>query len=90
MKRTKRNKGRQPGPLESSGEVSGLQSGDLQGLSNMESAESEIVEELREEGNAFDAGIVSGIEDSREFESREVQTREVPEDDEPGEYLDVG
>jgi len=65
-----------------------LQSGDLQGLSNVESADSESVDELLEEGNAFEAGVVRGIEDSREREGQEIRTREVPEDDVPGEYLD--
>jgi hypothetical protein len=34
---------------------SGGQSGDLQGLSNVEGADSESVDELLEEGNAFEA-----------------------------------
>ena len=72
---------------ESSPEISGLQSGDLQGLSNIESADSESVDELLEEGNAFEAGVVWGIEDSRGREGQEVRTREVPEDDVPDEYL---
>ena len=72
---------------ESSREVSGLQSGDLQGLSNFESADSESVDELLEEGNAFEAGVVWGVEDSRDREGQEVRTREVPEDDVPDEYL---
>jgi hypothetical protein len=67
---------------------SGLQSGDLQGLSNIGSADSESVDELLEEGNAFEAGVVSGVEESRGREGKEVRTREVPEDDVPGEYLD--
>jgi hypothetical protein len=41
-----------------------------------------------EEGKAFEAGIVSGVENSREHGGREIRTREVPEDDVPGEYLD--
>jgi hypothetical protein len=73
---------------ESPREVSGMQSGDLQGLSNVESADSESVDELLEEGNAFEAGIVQGIEDSRDREGQEIRTREVPEDDVPDEYLD--
>jgi hypothetical protein len=64
------------------------QAGDLQGLSDVESADSESVDELVEEGNAFEAGIVSGVEDAGERGVREVRTREVPEDDVPGEYLD--
>lgn len=65
-----------------------MQSGDLEGLSDVESADSESVDELLEEGNAFEAGVVSGVEDSREREGQEVRTREVPEDDVPQEYLD--
>ncbi len=63
-------------------------SGDLQGLSNAEDADSESVDELLEEGNAFEAGIVSGVEEAGERDGREVHTREVPEDDVPAEYLD--
>src|SRR6266568_7342380 len=37
---------------------SGEQSGDLQGLSNVQSADSESVDELLEEGNAFEADVV--------------------------------
>ena len=65
-----------------------MESGDLQGLSNVESVDSESVDELLEEGNAFEAGVVAGVEDSRAREGKEVRTREVPEDDVPGEYLD--
>jgi hypothetical protein len=72
---------------ESAGSGSGGQSGDLQGLSTAERAASESVDELIEEGNAFDAGIVSGVEEAGESGGREVRTREVPEDDVPGEYL---
>jgi hypothetical protein len=71
----------------STGNSSG-QSGDLQGLSNSERADSESVDELIEEGNAFEAGIVSGVEDADNADEKEVHTREVPEDDVPGEYLD--
>jgi hypothetical protein len=75
-------------PRESVGPRSGGQSGDLQGLSDIESADSESVDELIEEGNAFEAGVVSGVEDAGKRGVREVRTREVPEDDVPGEYLD--
>jgi hypothetical protein len=64
------------------------QSGDLQGLSNRERADSESVDELIEEGNSFEAGVISGVEEAGDREGREVHTREVPEDDVPGEYLD--
>ncbi|MFY9680348.1 MAG: hypothetical protein WA416_12200 [Candidatus Sulfotelmatobacter sp.] len=66
----------------------GDEAGDLQGLSNVESADSESVDELIEEGNAFEAGVVSGVEEADGEDEREVHTREVPEDDVPGEYLD--
>jgi hypothetical protein len=62
------------------------QSGDLQGLSNRPDADSESVDELLEEGNAFEAEVVKGVEDADE--EGEVHTHEVPEDDVPGEYLD--
>jgi len=68
--------------------VSGRQSGDLQGLSRAEGADSESVEELVEEGNISEAGAVAGVEESDNEEEREVHTHEVPEDDVPEEYLD--
>jgi hypothetical protein len=64
------------------------QSGDLQGLSGVESAESESVDELLEEGNAFEAEVVSGVEDAGDSDEKEVHTHEVSEDDVPEEYLD--
>ena len=70
------------------GSRSGEQSGDLQGLSRREAADSESVDELLEEGNAFEAGAVSGVEDAENADEQEVRTHEVPEDDVPGEYLD--
>jgi hypothetical protein len=73
---------------ETPGPDSGGQSGDLQGLSNAETADSESVDELLEEGNAFEAGVVSGVEDADDGDEKEIRTREVPEDDVPGEYLD--
>ena len=68
--------------------VSGRQSGDLQGLSRIEQADSESVEELVEEGNISEAGAVAGVEESDNAEEKEVRTRELPEDDVPEEYLD--
>jgi hypothetical protein len=64
------------------------QSGDLQGLSNVEGADSESVDELIEEGNAFEAGVVAGVESADDADEKEVRTHEVPEDDVPEEYLD--
>jgi hypothetical protein len=80
----KRRTRQQSAASQSPRESSGLQAGDLQGLSNVESVDSESVDELLEEGNAFEAGIVSGVEDSAGRDGREVRTREVPEDDVPG------
>jgi len=67
---------------------SGRQSGDLQGLSDVEGADSESVDELLNEGNAFEADAVRGVEDADNADEREVETHEVPEDDVPDEYLD--
>jgi hypothetical protein len=66
----------------------GGQSGDLQGLSNIEGADSESVAELIEEGNAFEADAVTGVEHAGDTDEKEVRTHEVPQDDVPGEYLD--
>jgi len=68
--------------------VSGAQSGDLQGLSRAEQADSESVEELVEEGNIFEAGAVAGVQESDSEDEREVRPRELPEDDVPEEYLE--
>jgi hypothetical protein len=64
------------------------QAGDLQGLSDVEAASAESVDELLEEGNAYEAEIVSGVENARLPERGPVRTREVPEDDVPAEYTD--
>jgi hypothetical protein len=69
------------------GEESGIQSGDMEGLSRLEDADSESVEELVEEGQAFEAGVISGVEEA-DGTPGEVHTREVPVDDVPQEYLD--
>ena len=69
-------------------ERSGGQSGDLQGLSNIEGADSQSVAELIEEGNAFEADAVAGVEHAGDIDQKEVRTHEVPQDDVPREYLD--
>jgi len=74
--------------LERLGARSGRQSGDLQGLSNVQGADSESVDELLEQGNAFEADVVKGVEDAEEADEGEVRTHEVPQDDVPGEYPD--
>jgi len=70
------------------GSRTGGQSGDLQGVTGAEGAGSQSVEELLEEGNAFEAEIVKGVEDAENADEAEVETHEVPEDDVPEEYLD--
>ncbi len=74
--------------LEGLGAQSGEQSGDLQGLSNVQGADSESVDELLGEGNAFEADVVKGVEDAGDADEGEVRTHEVPQDDVPGEYSD--
>jgi hypothetical protein len=73
---------------ETAGLRTGGQSGDLQGLRDIENADSESVDELLEEGNAFEADVVTGVERAEDDEEREVRTHEVPEDDVPEEYRD--
>jgi hypothetical protein len=70
------------------GAFSSRQSGDLEGLSRAEQADSESVGELVEEGNIFEAGTVAGVEEADDQEGREVHTHELAEDDVPDEYLD--
>ena len=82
------NTGATPNPEVNFDPDSGGQSGDVQGLSNVEEADSESVEELAEEGQAFEAAAISGVEDAPDPDVAEVTTREVPEDDVPAEYLD--
>ena len=63
------------------------QSGDTQQIPDRASADSESVEELLDEGNAFEADAVLGVENAKDPDVSEVKTREVPEDDVPAEYL---
>jgi hypothetical protein len=73
------NKGTGPG--------SAGQSGDTQGLSEVPEADSESVLELVEEGQSFEAEVISGVEDAPDPDVAEVHTKQVPEDDVPPEYL---
>ncbi|MGH9406591.1 MAG: hypothetical protein ACRD3D_12245 [Terriglobia bacterium] len=61
------------------------QSGDVQGISGSPEADSESVKELLEEGQAFEAEAVSGVQNAPEPDQAEVTTSEVPEDDVPPE-----
>jgi hypothetical protein len=62
--------------------------GDYSGVSRVEGVDSESPEELLEEGNAFEAGIVEGVQNAPNADRGEVRTREVPEDEVPTEYDD--
>jgi len=81
MTRNKKRKQDELGP-DSAG-----QSGDIQQIPDAADVDSESVEELLEEGNVFEAGIVQGVENAKDADVSEVTTREVPEDDVPEEYL---
>jgi hypothetical protein len=69
------------------GPNAGGQAGDIQQISNLADVDSESVEELVEEGNAFEAEVIQGVEEAKDADVSEVTTREVPEDDVPEEYL---
>ncbi len=62
------------------------QSGDVQGLSEVEDVDSESVAELAEEGQAYEASVVDGVENAPDADEAEVKTEEVSEDDVPPEY----
>jgi hypothetical protein len=64
------------------------QSGDTIGLSREERSGPESIEELAEEGQAYEAEVLDGIENAPDADQGEVRTRQVPEDDVPQEYLD--
>ena len=73
------------------GPRSGGQSGDIQGLSRLQIANSESVEELVEEGQDLEAELVSGVEnvpdaDAEAFPRKEREAEELPEDEVPPEY----
>lgn len=65
---------------------SGGQAGSLEGLSDVAEADSESVDELLEEGSAFEAEVIEGVEDAPDADQNEVKTHEAPEDDVPEEY----
>jgi hypothetical protein len=66
----------------------GAGGGDFGGVSVVEGADSESADELLEEGQAFEAGIVSGVENAGNADESEVTTHEVAQDDVPEEYED--
>lgn len=67
------------------GEEAAGQSGDLQGLSRAEDSNAESVEELLEEGQAFEAEVISGVENAPDADEEEIHTHERPEDEFPPE-----
>lgn len=68
------------------GPETAVEAGDTQGLSDLAEADSESVQELVSEGQFYEAAVVSGVENAPDADVSEVTTREVPEDDVPGEY----
>lgn len=79
-----RARARKDGELSSN---SAGQSGDIQQIPNVADADSQSIEDLVEEGNAFEAEVVEGVENAKDPDVAEVTTRQVPEDDVPAEYL---
>jgi len=68
--------------------AAGESGGDFGGVSVVEGADSESPDELLEEGQTFEAGIVSGVENAPDPDQGEVRTHEVTQDDAPEEYDD--
>jgi hypothetical protein len=66
----------------------GAGGGDFGGVSTVESVDSESADELLEEGQTFEAGVVSGVEGAPDADQGPVRTREVSQDDVPEEYDD--
>jgi len=69
------------------GSGSAGQSGDNQGLSDVAEAGPESIEELADEGQAFEADAISGVENAPDADVSEVHTKQVKEDDVPLEYI---
>jgi hypothetical protein len=58
------------------GSESGGQSGDTQGLAPDSEAAEESVEELAEEDQAFEAGVIDGVEEAGDHPERPVRSHE--------------
>lgn len=65
------------------------QSGDTQGLSSNPESSSESVEELLEEGQFLEAGILKGIEDSDQAGPAPLHPKQFPITGIPLEYQDA-
>lgn len=72
-------------PKRGMGNEAGGQAGDLQGLSREEDANTESVEELVEEGQAFEADVINGVENAPDADQGPVRTHDRLEDDIPPE-----
>ncbi len=72
-------------PKRGMGNEAGGQSGDLQGLSREEDSGAESVEELVEEGQAFEADVINGVENAPDADKGPVRTHDRLEDDIPPE-----
>ena len=59
---------------EEAGSDSAGQSGDAQGLSQIADADEESVEELAQTDQAYEAGVVDGLEDAANHPERAVRT----------------
>ncbi len=59
-----------------SGPDSGGQSGDTQGLSNIEDAADESVEELADTGQGYEADVIEGVEDAADHPEQPVRSHE--------------
>ena len=64
------------------------QSGDTQGISDKAESSSESIEELLEEGQFIEAGVLEGIEDSADGDPTPLRPKQFPIDDIPLEYQD--
>jgi hypothetical protein len=78
---------KEPTERRSAAETAG-QAGDLQGLERGADGDAEGVEELLEEGQAFEASYVMGVEDGANANDGGVRTRQMRMDDVPLEYLE--
>jgi hypothetical protein len=64
------------------------QSGDLQGLSDFADADTESVRELVEEGQFYEAEVVSGVENAPSADAGPIRIRRRRQDDVPPEYTE--
>ena len=69
-------------------EAQAEQSGDLQGLSDLANADSESVRELVEEGQFYEAEVISGVENAPPADEGPVRIHKRRVDDVPPEYTD--